>query len=228
MRKEKGSQDNRSEKDAPIPPPPSSMEKILERQLPLFPLNAVVFPGQTLELHIFEPRYRQLIHESDQNDLTFGITALFGEEISVYGTEVRVESVHKMHHDGRMDITVKGLSRFKIKNFYRFFPERLYPGGDISQVSENQTSDAELQKKLFATFLLLTDILPMKNGTVDLESTFPSYSMGQHVGLSLKQKVKLLSLGTEPERQKMLLSYLSDLLPVLEKVIRSGKAQESA
>ncbi len=208
------------------PSPNLPMEKILEKQLPLFPLNAVVFPGQTMELHIFEPRYRQLIHESDQNELTFGITALFGEEISVYGTEVKVESVHKIHPDGRMDIQVRGLSRFRIKNFYRFYPERLYPGGDTTTYPEADGSDAELQKKLFATFLLLTDILPMKHGSVQLESPLPSYSMGAHVGLSLKQKVKLLSLGSEPERQKMLLTYLSDLLPVLEKVIRSGKNPE--
>jgi len=199
------------------------MPSTLERHLPLFPLSAVVFPGQEARLTIIEPRYRQLIHESDQNGLTFGLTALLGEELSVFGTEVELLRIEKIHEDGHLIILVRGQTPFRILHYYRQLPERLYPGGEIQSMPMGAPAEAELQKRLAATYLLVSDLLPVQGETIDLNLPYPSWQFGLSVGLSMKQKIKLLSLPTESERQRLLLAYLTELLPALEKAVRDGR-----
>lgn len=82
--------------------------------LPLFPLNVVLFPGQSLPLHIFEPRYRVMIRQCMENDEPFGIVLAYEPDIPVeIGTTARVTELKHLP-DGRMDIVVVGESRFCI------------------------------------------------------------------------------------------------------------------
>ena len=59
--------------------------------LPLFPLKLVAFPGEQLNLHIFEPRYKQLFRECEENQITFGIPAFIDNKIMDIGTELKLE-----------------------------------------------------------------------------------------------------------------------------------------
>ena len=82
--------------------------------LPLFPLNVVLFPGQSLPLHIFEPRYRVMIRQCMENSEPFGIVLAYEPDTPVeIGTTARVAEVKQLP-DGRMDILVVGESRFRI------------------------------------------------------------------------------------------------------------------
>ena len=89
-------------------------------RLPLFPLNTVLFPGQLLPLHIFEPRYRLMISECLAGGLSFGVVLIraghaAGEEVTPYdvGTTARIEQVDRLN-DGRMNILCVGEARFKL------------------------------------------------------------------------------------------------------------------
>ncbi len=86
-------------------------------RLPLFPLGVVLFPGAALPLHIFEPRYRQLVADCLAADGRFGL--LFrdegqSEELIPAGTVGCVAEVehHELLDDGRSNITVRGRERF--------------------------------------------------------------------------------------------------------------------
>ncbi len=88
--------------------------------LPLFPLNTVLFPGQVLPLHIFEPRYRQMIGECIEKGLPFGVVLIKnGEEVGKVaepyevGTTARITQVERMR-DGRLNIITVGEVRFRI------------------------------------------------------------------------------------------------------------------
>jgi Lon protease-like protein len=91
--------------------------------LPLFPLNTVLFPGQTLPLHIFEPRYRQMITDCLEGDHTFGVV-LIREGVEAggpaipydVGTTAVIEDIEPMD-DGRMNIVTVGQERFLIQDF---------------------------------------------------------------------------------------------------------------
>lgn len=88
-------------------------------RLPLFPLNAVLFPGTTLPLHIFEPRYREMVGRCLEHDETFGIALLLeGDEAGQPGTPHRIGTeaaiiASRRYPDGRYDIVVEGRRRFE-------------------------------------------------------------------------------------------------------------------
>ncbi len=92
-----------------------------QRQIPLFPLNMVLFPGMTLSLHIFEERYRLMIGRCIQDAQPFGVVMLrSGEEVGdgamLYevGTTAHITQVERLP-DGRMNIATLGYHRFKIQ-----------------------------------------------------------------------------------------------------------------
>ena len=92
-------------------------------ELPLFPLRTVLFPGQALPLHIFEPRYRQMIADCLEGDGTFGVLLIrAGEEIGqpavpyTVGTTAVIEAVEKLP-DGRMNIITLGQERFQLHGY---------------------------------------------------------------------------------------------------------------
>ena len=90
----------------------------LATNLPLFPLNVVLFPGNILPLHIFEERYRTMIHECLQEDSEFGIILakggrVIGDSYSI-GTAVKIIDSDIME-DGRMNIMTVGQYRFEVQ-----------------------------------------------------------------------------------------------------------------
>ncbi|MEL7221839.1 MAG: LON peptidase substrate-binding domain-containing protein, partial [Bacteroidota bacterium] len=67
------------------------------RQLALFPLQIIAFPGEAVNLHIFEPRYRQLITDCVEEGITFGIPSFVNGKVNEFGTEVKLIKIEKTH-----------------------------------------------------------------------------------------------------------------------------------
>ena len=63
--------------------------------IPIFPLALVVFPGEELNLHIFEPRYKQLVNEQIASKKPFGIPVVINNAIAELGTMVEIIEVTK-------------------------------------------------------------------------------------------------------------------------------------
>src|SRR5947209_19237850 len=80
--------------------------------LPLFPLELVLFPGMALPLHIFEPRYKEMIGECLEHDSAFGIVRAVEDGVAHVGCSAEVVTVVKRYDDGRLDIVTRGLRRF--------------------------------------------------------------------------------------------------------------------
>jgi ATP-dependent Lon protease len=83
-------------------------------ELGLFPLNLVLMPGERVPLHIFEPRYRELIGECLDNLAEFGLIYQQGVALSPVGTRARVEGVLERFPDGRFNVVVAGTTRFRL------------------------------------------------------------------------------------------------------------------
>jgi len=109
--------------------------------LPFFPLTLVVYPHESLNLHVFEPRYRQLISESVENGTTFGIPTFIDNKIKGYGTEVKVVQLSKRYEDNRMDIKTVGVRIFRIVDFQNPMPDKLYAGGDVEFIESDGLND---------------------------------------------------------------------------------------
>ena len=119
--------------------------------LPLFPLKLVAFPGERLNLHIFEPRYKQLIRECSENQITFGIPAFIDNKIVNIGTEIKLEKIENTYENGELDVRTLGIGVFRIEKFYSQAPNKLYAGADIERLEyKNSKSNLNLNEEIFS------------------------------------------------------------------------------
>lgn len=191
--------------------------------LPLFPLQLVVFPGEKLNLHIFEERYKQLISECFNGTKAFGIVSYFKENVQDYGTEAEVTSIEKIYPDGRMDVRIKGIRTFKISEFYEKDEKALYPAGHVNfdheymQYPINQMADEEISKKLKEILIKLSQILDVNKNLIPSKPQNMSFSIAHYLGMPIEMEYKLLLTTHENERQAMLIEYLENALPDIKK-----------
>ena len=101
------------------------------KKIPLFPLNILPLPGELTPLHIFEPRYRQLLYDAEQKDIAFGIFFNHPSNEKKYGALVKLESVIKRYQSGESDIIVKCLDLFNLASMSKTFRDKPYPGGEV-------------------------------------------------------------------------------------------------
>lgn len=190
----------------------------MRKNLPLFPLSLVVYPKEDLNLHIFEPRYKQLIKDCQENKHNFGIPTYIDNKVADYGTEVEIINVEKIYEDQRMDIKTRGVQVFKILNFSNPFEDRLYAGGAIETQTLGTEIDQEIQQGLLKKLDELYDILQI---TVNLDYSdvqFLSYEVAHKIGLSIEQEYELLCINEEKDRQAYLLEHLEKAIPIISEM----------
>jgi ATP-dependent Lon protease len=185
------------------------------RLLPLFPLNLVAFPGEKLNLHIFEPRYRELVRDCFTEGLTFGITPFLDNAVQELGTEMRLLSVEKTHADGEMDIRTEAIGVFRVRQFYRQAPGKLYAAGQIDMVEQDEQADAALRQLIAAQVRKLYEALGLRKLLLQLDPEFKIFDVAHHIGLSTEQEYQLLGTTAEQERQDMVHEHLERLLPAV-------------
>ena len=188
--------------------------------LPLFPLNLVVFPNEELNLHIFEPRYKQLINDCLREKTTFGIPSHVVNKIE-FGTEVEITEVAKTYEDGRMDIKTKGLRTFKVINFQNPWQNKDYAGGTVELLETVKDEDPQLKIEILEKAKELFQWLKIEND-IDL-STGEIYTFIHKIGLKPEEEYKLIQIPTQSLRQQFILNHLSKIIPMLE---RAEKAKE--
>lgn len=99
----------------------------------MFPLSIFPLPGEMVPLHIFEPRYRQLLDDAETRDISFGIYYNHTTNTEKLGSLVKLESVIKRYKTGESDIIVKCLDLFTMSKLFRTYKDKLYPGGEITR-----------------------------------------------------------------------------------------------
>ncbi|MDN5200702.1 LON peptidase substrate-binding domain-containing protein [Fulvivirgaceae bacterium BMA10] len=185
-------------------------------KLPLFPLNIVVFPDEELNLHIFEPRYKQLIRDCIESDSTFGVPSFVNKKIE-FGTEVKIIKVVKTYDDGRMDIITKGMSIIKILKFTNPLKGKLYAGGEVTQIENIDDGTAASKKELIKLVKELFSKINLSK-EVKIQRDFTAFEIAHKIGLSPTQEYKLLMLNKESERQLYIIEHLRKAIPILEQI----------
>lgn len=191
--------------------------------LPLFPLQMVVFPGEKLNLHIFEPRYKQLIREVEHNKTTFGIPPFLDGKVMPIGTELELLSIEKKYGNGELDIKTRGIGVFKTEEFYMIAPNKLYPGADIKRLKSKDDSDLILNEKILTHVEELFELLEMDRKLPKSPSYFKVFDIAHYIGLDKQQEYGLLTLPSELERQKFVFQHLKNLIPVVKNMEESKK-----
>src|SRR5919198_2247459 len=183
-------------------------------ELGLFPLGIVLLPTERAPLHIFEPRYLELIGECLEQDGEFGL--LFGDSDGVreVGTRAAVAEVVDRLPDGRLNIVVEGRQRFRVVALTRgrsFMTAEVEPVEDEAGVSE--PTDRELALERFRALAALAG-----GGVAEPapDSGILSFELAARVDFGVDLKQELLELRSEPERLRRVTGLLGDVLESLE------------
>ncbi|MFN4249093.1 MAG: LON peptidase substrate-binding domain-containing protein [Flavipsychrobacter sp.] len=187
--------------------------------IPVFPLEIVVFPEEKLNLHIFEPRYKQMIQECVVNKKPFGLPPVFNKRPAEYGTLMEITEVVKVYDNGEMDIRTRGVSVFKTLEFMKEIPEKLFSGAIVTY-PDNVMEKGDTQ----ISTLILNEVKRLY-ALLNLESKFPaektsmiSYEIGHLVGFSKEQEYEMLQLFTEVQRLEYIRRHLKDIIPTIQEL----------
>src|SRR5271168_2923552 len=99
-----------------------SVKIMRPERIPLFPLNVVLFPGEQLPLHIFEPRYRRMVRECLDGKTPFGMLLSMPNGVVRVGCTAEILEVLKRYDDGRMDIVTAGRDPFRVLELFHDDP----------------------------------------------------------------------------------------------------------
>ena len=172
--------------------------------LPLFPLDVVLLPGTPLPLHIFEPRYKEMIGECVANEAPFGVIRALEEGIADIGCTAEIVTVTKEYPDGRLQVN----------------EQRSFLRADILLVPDEAGSATE-EARARATQLHM-EILSLAGAVQDLSTAAPgqlSFHLAGSLPLELDFKQKLLTTRSEGERLQLLTAYLDEILPKLRRAM---------
>jgi Lon protease-like protein len=191
--------------------------------LPLFPLDVVLFPGTPLPLHIFEPRYKEMIGECLERKGPFGVVLAAEQGIAEIGCTAEIVAVTKQHPDGRIDIVSEGRKRFEVLHLNQ---ERSFLRAEVLLLEDEPSVASPGETDRAVRFH--SQILKLAGAVQDLSSAnmaLLSFHLAGSLPLDLDFKQKLLAQRSESKRISMLAEYFETLVPALN---RASHAREKA
>ncbi|MFZ3216941.1 MAG: LON peptidase substrate-binding domain-containing protein [Candidatus Acidiferrales bacterium] len=200
-------------------------------RIPLFPLNVVLFPGASLPLHIFEPRYKLMIQRCVRHNWEFGVILARENGVTAVGCTAKITRKLKDYEDGRMDILTQGRARFRAlhllqeKDYHEAIVEFL---DDLPAAAADSTSEPAAGEDEAVLLALFQECHTLIYGqlwtTTGFDSPWPlSFQMAARLPLDLDEKQVLLELRIEIERRRFLTQRLNDLLPRLNQLHRAQR-----
>ena len=183
--------------------------------IPIFPLGIVVYPGEKLNLHIFEPRYRQLILECLESKKAFGIPTVIDDQMKEYGALVYLEEIVKTYENGEMDVVTRGGDVFRILEVIKEIPDKLYSGAIVSYPDNRSAGPSEKMRHVLAGIRELHRVLHLNKDFKKPDTELNAYDVAHHIGLSLEEEYELLQLLDERQRQEYLKRHLAKVLPLV-------------
>jgi ATP-dependent Lon protease len=186
-------------------------------RLPLFPLNVVLLPGADMPLHIFEPRYRQMVRECLDKKSSFGMLLALPNGMAGTGCTAEILEVTSRYGDGRCDILTVGREPFRV---VQLFSDEPLMRGDVDFLDDRVTPlNPRVSRELIELYetchTLIFDDYPRNLDGLSQDEI--SYRIAAKLPMDLLWKQRVLELRSEGERQERLLAYLREWAPHLQR-----------
>lgn len=195
------------------------MSELIE--LPLFPLNLVLFPYKRTPLHIFEERYKQMINECLKAETEFGIVWGEGGEFRDIGSAALVADLITRFPDGRMNIIARGTRRFRVVERFELRP---YLTGIVEEIADDpETPDLELAGRVQT---LYREAVRLSIGWLkfeeedEIDSSELSYVVAGGLDLSLPEQQAILEMRSANGRLRTVTTVLEGALEAIREVKR--------
>jgi hypothetical protein len=182
--------------------------------IPMFPLSILPLPGELVPLHIFEPRYRQLLQDAEINDMQFGVFFSHDVNQQKIGSLMKLESIIKRYPGGETDIIVKCEDIFNMDLLLRTYKTKMYPGGNVRLW--NVMIDTFPGPDLFDRF---TQYLKHRNIAENF-SVFNMFQIANELNLDAIDRYKFLTIPDD-KREAFLLSRVTFQIFLMEQEKKS-------
>jgi hypothetical protein len=183
-------------------------------QIPMFPLTLLPLPGELVPLHIFEPRYRELLNDAETLDIGFGIYCNHELNKEKLGSFMKLESVIKRYSTGESDIVVRCVDVFTMDKLYRTYKSKLYPGGEVRL--QNLDLNTMPGVELYELFL----IFQTKRNINKHFTSFSIFQIAQELNFDLYDRYKFLNSPAD-KRESFLITQLKFQIHVLRQEEKS-------
>ena len=186
-------------------------------EIGLFPLPIVLLPTERIPLHIFEPRYKELIGECLRSGEEFGLVLQDESGRREIGTRAAVVEVLQVFDDGRMNVVVEGHDRFRVRELTS---GRAFPTGDVEPVDDEDEDEDAASADSDRALALFRNLVEVAGGEVDEPdgSTGPlSFEIAARVDFGIEPKQELLELRSEPARLQQLCTLLEGAIEAVER-----------
>jgi Lon protease-like protein len=187
--------------------------------LPLFPLDLVLFPGTALPLHIFEPRYQEMVSECLDQKKAFGVVRAQEDGVAEIGCTAEIITVTQKYPDGRMDIVTEGRERFEVMQLNQ---DRSFLQAEVVYL-QDEPDNASAQE-IAQAVKLQSEILKLAGATAPhhpgIEGAAFSFSLVGPMALDLDFKQTLLGFKSEAKRLHAVISYFETVLSNLRRAVR--------
>ncbi|MGA3089425.1 MAG: LON peptidase substrate-binding domain-containing protein [Terriglobales bacterium] len=191
--------------------------------LPIFPLELVLLPGVPLPLHIFEPRYKEMIAECLAQKKPFGVVRASDDGVADIGCTAEIMSITKQYDDGRMDILTRGVERFEVIQVNQ---DREFLQAEITvlQDEEEEMPDQSATQMVTQAVRLHAEIAKLAGAEPsgpDEHASNLSFLLAGSLPLDLDFKQSLLSTLSEAKRLEAVVGYLEAILPGLRRAAKA-------
>lgn len=193
----------------------------VSKLLPLFPLDVVLFPDAPLPLHIFEPRYKEMIGELLESKQRFGVVRSQDEGVAEVGCTAEIVALAKEYEDGRMDIVTEGRERFEVMELNE---KRNYLQAEVLYIVDEPERPAK--DEVARLLELHGEALGLLGATAEPPPAAEkqlSFLIAAAMPFDLDFKQKLLAMRSEPARTKALISYYDTILPGLRRAMKARR-----
>lgn len=200
-------------------------------ELPLFPLNVVLFPGTVSPLHVFELRYRQMILDCQREERAFGIVLArpesehLNEKPYPVGTMVDISDLTRTK-DGRYTFIALGTKRFRIVSEHRYRPYLSGLVEPFEDVAEPEYELSPLRQRAHSLFYdYLGMLLEASDGNKDLDANLPevpedlSHFIAYFLDIQEERKQYFLELTSTRQRLEEEISILRREVSVMRQII---------
>lgn len=212
----------------------------MSSRLRLFPLNAVLFPGAVLNLHVFEPRYKEMIGQCLESGEGFGVVLIAeGSEAGDPSVEPhQVGSIAEIVEVtplpfGRLYLSTIGRERFRIRKIVSRDPYLTVEADVLTEPQDDAGELADLVERVREVFLQYLELLAQFTGepsNVDLppDPHGFSYAIGDALQVADAIKQRLLELEGTKQRLRMELGFLRRLLPQMRALLERRETERRA
>jgi Lon protease-like protein len=176
-------------------------------ELGLFPLNLVLLPGEQAPLHVFEPRYRELIGECLDGNEEFGLVLADDDGIREVGTRAGVIEVVEQFEDGRLNVVVEGRERFRLVELTEGRAFATAEVADLDDDGEEPTADEVAQ--CLAAYDRVVKAAEAELEELDLDAESIAFQIAARVDFGTEVKQGLIELQSERQRVLQLAPMLN-------------------